>query len=96
MKRKFNLWLIASALLAFFPLPVEAQNVDVSLTQSTLPEVVPSHWGTIRGVTAASPGVFVLSLEDDRGDIRLITVRQSTKSPPWRVDRTVVVIKRRP
>jgi hypothetical protein len=79
-----------------FLLPVEAQNVGMTLTQSTLSEVVPSHWGNIRGVAQVSPGVFVLFLEDARGEIRLITVRQIIGRPFFVVAGDVAVIKRRP
>jgi hypothetical protein len=96
MERHFGWCCVVLGLAFFTPSTVKAQEAPVTLMQSTLAEVVPSHWGTLRGVTAVNPTILILSLEDDRGDIRLVTIRQVTKSSAWRVDSTVVVIKRRP
>lgn len=96
MKRQLSWWLIVVGVLFFITPTVQAQEGVATLTQFTLPEAVPAHWGVLRSVSGPSAGALILSLEDDRGDIRIVTIRQDMKSLAWRFDPKVLVIKRRP
>lgn len=95
IKRQLIWWLVVASVLVVTP-PGQAQEGTATLTQVTIPEVVPAHWGTLRNVNGPSAGVLTLSFEDDRGDIRIVTFRQDLKSLAWRADPKVLVVKRRP